>query len=352
MTRIDDTRRPARPTAAARPEAPAAHAASSSPQAAAAPSEAATYIRARGGGTAPRPADAAREEAVAIRQRRGQRASSSLSLGELPAGLRESAAKLDLDGNKKLDAKDFPGATEAELGAVMTSLRVMASSIPAARLKPEDIRGKRVLFTGLKDLDRKRAEQLVRELGGTPAKSLTSSVDVLVVGDPSKTTKDEKAFRMNAEGKADIRLLRESDFVQAFVHGPPAPGVPANLTPPRRAGEHLSAYGRSPISYSDAFNRAIPAVIHQEGSETPRDIVRSIAESEGRPLSKAALDRKMAELVGKGSFELLPVGESNEAGDDPKQYWIFSVQVDTGSDHGFWAAVDRKTGEVSVSGFN
>jgi hypothetical protein len=354
MTRIEEGRRPApqpAPAPAAPAQAPAAAPAPAAPSAAASAPEASTYTLAASGGTAPKAAEAVLDAAVAIRQARAQR-TPSLSLAELPASVRESAARLDLDGNKKLDARDFPGADDAAVQAVLTSLRIMAQNIASARLTPEDIRGKRVLFTGLTNLNRQIADDLVRKMGGTPAKYLTNSVDVLVVGDPAKTTKDEKAFRKNAEARADIRLVRESDFVQAFVHGPPPSGVPANLTPVGRAGEHLLAYGRTPISYSGAFNRLIPAVIRQDGRDTPRNIVRNIAEMAGQPLSEAELDRKMTDLLARGSVELLPPGESNEVGDDPAKAWIFELQIDTESDHGFWAAVDRHTGEVSVSGFN
>ncbi|WP_147707554.1 hypothetical protein [Microvirga massiliensis] len=127
---------------------------------------------------------------------------------------------------------------------------------------------------------------------------------------------------------------------------------PKDTTPAGLPDAHVAEYGKTPISYKKAFQLAIPAVIHQEDGETPRAIVKETAESEKHSLSEAELDRKMTKLVDEGSFELLPVGESDENGDDPRKNWIFSVNVDTGSDHGFWASVDRNTGEVSVTGFN
>ncbi len=127
---------------------------------------------------------------------------------------------------------------------------------------------------------------------------------------------------------------------------------PRNKTPVGLPEAHVAKYGKRSIDYEKAFKLAIPAVIHQENGEAPRVIVKEMAESEGHPLSGKELDRKMRKLVDEGSFELLPVGESNENGDDPAKNWIFSVGVATGSDHGFWASVDRETGEVSVTGFN
>src|SRR5262245_41646467 len=127
---------------------------------------------------------------------------------------------------------------------------------------------------------------------------------------------------------------------------------PTDQTPAGLPEAHVAKYGQRPIDYKKALELAVPAVIHQEDGETPRAIVKEIAESERHPLSEAELDWKMRKLVNEGSFELLPVGESNENGDDPGKNWIFSVDVYTGSDHGFWASVHRETGEVSVTGFN
>ena len=127
---------------------------------------------------------------------------------------------------------------------------------------------------------------------------------------------------------------------------------PRDRTPAGLPEAHVAKYGKTPIDYRKAFELAIPAVIHQEDGEAPRAIVKENAESEGHQLSEVELDWKMRKLVDEGSFELLPVGDSNENGDDPKKNWIFSVNVNTGSDHGFWASVNRETGEVSVTGFN
>lgn len=354
MSRVNNTRRPmASPEPAAASAAAAPRPASTRP---AAPPAEIPFTQARSAGAPTRAADSVREEGMAIRERRSSRAAASpgLALADLPSHVAAVASKLDLDGNKKLDGKDFPGSSQAEIDAVLTSVRIMGSTIAAARLKPEDIQGKRVLLTGLQALDKDKAEQTVRDLGGIPVKTLSSKVDVLVVGNGEKTTKDEKAFRMNAEGKANIRMVRESDFVKSFTKPDPVPGEanPKDATPAGLAAKHAAKYGAHSVPYEDAFRLAIPAVIHQEGGETPRDIIKGIAEMDGKPLTEAQLDKKMQKLVNAGNFELLPVGESNENGDDPKKFWIFRVHVETGSDHGFWASVDRDTGEVSVTGFN
>ena len=127
---------------------------------------------------------------------------------------------------------------------------------------------------------------------------------------------------------------------------------PKDKTPAGRADAHVADYGKTPIDYATAFALAIPAVIHQEQDEAPRAIVKQVAELDGHPLSETELDARMRHLVDEGTFELLPVDESNPNGDDAAKNWIFSVMVDTGSNHGFWASVSREAGTVRVSGFN
>lgn len=134
--------------------------------------------------------------------------------------------------------------------------------------------------------------------------------------------------------------------------GPSREVRPRDTTPPGLPAAHEAEYGRRAIEYERAFDLAIPAVLTHETGESPRALVKEFAEAEGHPLTKEELDEKMRELVAAGSFELLPVDETNENEDDPRQNWIFQVSVETGSDHGFWASVDRNSGQVEVSGFN
>jgi hypothetical protein len=127
-----------------------------------------------------------------------------------------------------------------------------------------------------------------------------------------------------------------------------------DLTPPGLIAAHLAAYGQGPVGYAEAFRRALEAVIANEDSgESPRAIVREFGGPDGGPItSKTKLDAAMKRLMAQGGLELLEVGESDEHGSDPEANWIFAVDIETGSDHGFWAIVDRRTGETTVDGFN
>ncbi|MBL8911852.1 MAG: hypothetical protein JNM17_14255 [Archangium sp.] len=110
---------------------------------------------------------------------------------------------------------------------------------------------------------------------------------------------------------------------------------------------HQSEYGDARVSYKDAFKKAIDAVLKSEDGETPRAILKEFAEP---PMTRSQLDAEMKKIF-KG-LELLPVGEASESGGEPGKDWIFSVDADAGSDHGFWVSVSRETGEATVSGFN
>lgn len=277
-----------------------------------------------------------------------------VKLGELPAGLRPYAAKLDLNGDKVLDARDFPGASKAQVGAILEQFRAMRADFATGHLAKSDVAGKRVFVDGLDRFDAADAARIIRALGGTPVDKLDARVDLVIVGKADRTTADERAFRLIAQG-AKIKVAHELDFVKvartADTSGPEA--RPVDSTPAGRVGEHLRAYGEHRIGYAEAFRRAVEAVIRDgDDPESPRSIVAYNAESEGERLSARALDARMRELLSDGGLELLPVGESSEAAGEPPTHWIFAVDVDSGSDHGFWASVNRDTGKVEVNGFN
>jgi len=130
-----------------------------------------------------------------------------------------------------------------------------------------------------------------------------------------------------------------------------APKGAKDTTPKSLIAAHETAYGHSAVSEAQAFKKGVEAVLHDEDSgETPRALLKYFAEEEGHPLTNAQADAKMKKLL-KG-LELLPVGEASESGGDPKKDWIFSANVNVGSDHGFWVSVNRKTGDAMVNGFN
>ncbi|MFZ5470209.1 MAG: hypothetical protein ACOZIN_12310 [Myxococcota bacterium] len=136
----------------------------------------------------------------------------------------------------------------------------------------------------------------------------------------------------------------------AAPSGGSRPAGPKDQTPQSRIAKHLAAYGQHRVSYPVAFQKAVAAVLTQEGdSESPRSILKEFWPGGRRPTDaqlRAELRQKLKGL------ELLPVGKAEEAAGQPSKDWIFRVDIDVGSDHGFWVAVNRQSGKAVVNGFN
>lgn len=167
--------------------------------------------------------------------------------------LGRSVSALLAEYYKTLDA--VLAATEADLASMHGVGEVMAATIVAgletrretiARLREhvtvEDfaptaavqlsdgdhpLAGKSVVFTGkLARMDRKSAQKLVREHGGTTPSSVSKALDFLVVGDDGsallgdgeRSTKHKKADKHVADG-AETRIISEADF-DALVSRP------------------------------------------------------------------------------------------------------------------------------------
>ncbi len=134
---------------------------------------------------------------------------------------------------------------------------------------------------------------------------------------------------------------------------PPRPEGPKDATPKRRIDAHVAAYGRSPVSYEKAREKAIQTFLRDADGETPLSILREIGESEGKPRGWA--EKELRKLMSErgAKIALLPVGEASESMGEPKDDWIFSLEMPSWpSDHGFWCSVNRKTGKAFVNGFN
>ena len=112
---------------------------------------------------------------------------------------------------------------------------------------------------------------------------------------------------------------------------------------------HLAEYGVSRVGFDDAFARGVKAVL-KDRDYGPGGVLRDIGDGNGGELTDAQIAAELKKAF--KSMALLPVGESSESGFDPRTQWIFSVDCDVGSDHGFWVGVDRETGATEVTNFN
>jgi hypothetical protein len=113
-------------------------------------------------------------------------------------------------------------------------------------------------------------------------------------------------------------------------------------TPLARVETHRKTYGDTPVFYPDALALAARAVLEDGSESSPRRVLEQsgLADVEG----------ELARRLSRGSLTLLKAGRADSFGTDPSRWWIFEVNLDAGSGHGFWARVNRQTGEAHVQG--
>lgn len=152
------------------------------------------------------------------------------------------------------------------------------------------------------------------------------------------------------------RLPRDlQDNVKSYVGasrplwGGGAGGQVKDRTPAARVAEHERAYGRGAVSYKDAVELGKKAVL-ADREYGPGNILRELGSGDGTPLSESKIQARLEKAF--KAMELLPKGESEESYGDPEKDWIFRVDADVGSDHGFWVTVNRSSGDTQVTSFN
>lgn len=81
--------------------------------------------------------------------------------------------------------------------------------------------GKKIVFTGIMDLDRGTAMQMAADLGAVLRNNISGKTDYLVVGrqdmalvgSDGMSNKEEQAYELNNTGKAKIKIIDEKEFV-------------------------------------------------------------------------------------------------------------------------------------------
>lgn len=92
---------------------------------------------------------------------------------------------------------------------------------PACAVEGSPLCGKIIVFTGELSISRQEAAQLAVNAGAVLKTSVSCKTDYLVigeqdlalVGDDGLSTKQEKALRLNAEGRGHIKFLTEAEFL-------------------------------------------------------------------------------------------------------------------------------------------
>ena len=125
-----------------------------------------------------------------------------------------------------------------------------------------------------------------------------------------------------------------------------------DTTPAGLASAHERAFGKQAVSYDKALAIALKAVATEPDSGLPA-FVSEFGGPDGNGLSDPKkIDAEVRALLKAGSISLVPIAEEIPSGEKNKDAWIFSVSTEGQGDHGLWAIVDRKTGDVSVTNFN
>jgi DNA ligase (NAD+) len=111
-----------------------------------------------------------------------------------------------------------------EIDALMDVVKIKK---PEAKPDPSaagahPLAGKSFVFTGkLASLDRKSAQQKVKDIGGKAPSGVTADLDYLVIGDDgspllgsgNKSSKHKKADKL-VDGGADLKIISETDFIK------------------------------------------------------------------------------------------------------------------------------------------
>lgn len=87
--------------------------------------------------------------------------------------------------------------------------------------------GKIIVFTGQLSIERAEAMQMAVNVGAINKSSVSSKTDYLVVGiqdkqlvgEDGKSTKEEKAYALNAAGKANVKIIGEDEFMRIVKGG-------------------------------------------------------------------------------------------------------------------------------------
>lgn len=192
--------------------------------------------------------------------------------------------------------------------------------------------------------------------GSVKAADVAKEFVVMMEAWAKASDKNGDGYLSTTEAKALPKTLRDNYVnwvaAQETTLTPGSTYVSRDLTPKARIAEHERAYGKHAVGYEKALAAALKAVATDADSGLP-SFVREFGGPDGDGLSDPKkIDAEVRKLLKAGSITLVETSESIPTGEKNKDGWIFSVSTDGQGDHGLWAIVDRKTGDVSVTNFN
>ncbi|MBL9037185.1 MAG: hypothetical protein JNG84_01600 [Archangium sp.] len=215
---------------------------------------------------------------------------------------------------------------------------------------------KKANVDGNATLSAKEAKTLPKDLKDSFAEATRTGVKVKNLARDYAAFVADAARRADANGDgvlsaADAKRLPKAlqdNFKNYAASLEPKLNV-KDKTPATRITQHVSAYGAGRVAYASALTKGIAAVM-KDRTTGPGAVLKENGDGDGNTLTNAQIDAELKKAF--KAVTLLKVGEAEDSGFDPETQWIFAVDCSVGSDHGFWVAVDRKTGATEVTSFN
>lgn len=252
----------------------------------------------------------------------------------------------------------MPKLTKVNINELVAASKVYV----AAQLKKADVNKNQVLTrTEAKKLatdlkDNFDASQFKLPNGSVKAADVAKEFVVMMEAWARASDKNGDGYLSTTEAKALPKTLRDN-YVN-YLGSQETKLTPAgkyqsrDATPAGLAAEHERTFGKHAVSYDKALGLALKAVATDPDAGLPA-FVREFGGPDGAGLSDPKkVDAEVRALLKAGTISLVPTDEEIPTGEENKDAWIFSVSTDGQGDHGLWAIVDRKTGDVSVSNFN
>lgn len=254
----------------------------------------------------------------------------------------------------------MPKLEKVNIAELVAASKVYANS----QLKKADLNKNQLLSrTEAKKLaadlqDNFDASQFKLPSGSVKAADVAKEFVVMMEAWAKASDKNGDGYLSTTEAKALPKTLRDNyaNYLAAEEKKltPAASGkyTSRDLTPSGLAAKHERLYGKHAISYDKALELALKAVATDKDSGLPA-FVSEFGGPDGSGLSDPKkIDAEVRALLKAGSISLVATDEEIPTGEANADNWIFSVSTDGQGDHGLWAIIDRKTGDVSVTNFN
>jgi len=136
---------------------------------------------------------------------------------------------LNLDGKVNAKDRDSAGFTDAQFRMFIFTATLMGAEIDNSATVPQDLTGKKVLFTAVGNKD--SAKTYAESMGATVVSRMSNDIDYLFVGNSAGTGKDERAHILNTLGIANIAVVDHDNFLSSANAAGAVGGAPTPVTP-------------------------------------------------------------------------------------------------------------------------